>query len=496
MNAATNGVVAAGPTSPDPPMLFAETPRAGRWNHRFLVPESLSLSEEQLAEQAARARRRPQGANYLAVVRSVEQPATGRAADELLVLHGVEVERLDAATRRVLLKRLAQRLEDLEQLVEALDWEQEGKRLVVHRRELKEWFDADFAPELAACRGPSPLPESQRDPDAAPKRGWRLPLSGLILLAIAISVWRPWDTAGPPESVNGRPDSPVAPEPVAAPHAGELAEVEPVLRQLAERWRLPERRDSPERVCQAVVDRLEQDLLLSPVDPTAPASQRLASFAAALATHLLSQSQRGAATPLEQFADDGFQRRLLSLYGADGLDYAAPLRSLIAPNDYDRQEQLRSLLALCSPDDKRQVSQFRALTDAAKTLTLEASGADVLVGDTDLVRQLHEAARASATLRWAAGAGEHAPSGLQLSLLSEQDAADAAVLLTWLRRAGLSTAGGAEDEVVAEVRQFVRDKRDVLEALATQEAPGRRAHAIQCAKLLLQLDRHLASRSS
>ena len=465
------------------PLLFAETPRAGRWNHRFLVPNELSMSEEQLAENAARARQRAQGADYLAVVRQVEQQDGGRMADELLVLHGVNVEHLDAATRRVLVKRLEERLDDLEHLVEIIDWEQEGKRLVVHRQELSQWFDEDFAAELAACRGPAPL-ESPEPEQPATKSRARLmfPLIGCLFILGAIILWRPWDPPAPVENEPPGPGASVGGSHVEALGAAELREMEPALRRLADQWKLPQRRDAFPKLCQAIVNKLERDFAMQPLGNEAGVSveQRLAELVHSLAFDLLRNAGEGSLKT--HLSDPGFQQRLMSVYTNSELDFAAPLRRLVASNDYDRQQHLRALQALCPGRTKQQVASVRELIRQAREMTLQAAAADDLSGDTDMVRRLHDAARLSATLRWPVDAGATVT---PIALLNERDAAEAAVLLEWLSRAGFSDLSGVSEEAtLAAARRFVQDKRDFLEVLSTQDPPGKRRYAILCARIL------------
>lgn len=489
----------------DRPLLFAETPRAGRWNHRFLVPEDLDMSEEELAEEASYARQQSQGDNYLAVVREVHQPSSGRPADELLVLHGIQVEQMDAATRRELLKRLESRLDDLGRLVQSMDWEHEGKRLLVTRRELTTWFDNDFAEELAACRGPAPVMETTTAEavDAELQRhSWLLPVLGVALAITGLWLWRPWAAA--PGGSNAPPAETLAPNVVSSPtdpprphkqrsHAAsinesELHNLESALRQLANHWQLPQRRDSVDTLGAAVVEKLERDLALSAVDTSLPIEQRLPDIVGSLGAQFFRRAATHTMTVVDQLQDAGFQGRLLSVYRGSRLDYAAPLRQMVASNDYDRQSQLRALAALCAASSKQEVAEFRAVVDAARRLTFTASSADSL-DDTELVERLHEAARLSSTLQWPAEmVRDDAP--LSLAVLDEVDAASAEVLLRWLN-AGVAnqSAGFTEEESVAAIRRFIDEKRDFLEVLAAQDPPGQRRHAIDAAMLLLAIDR-------
>ena len=102
------------------PVLFAETPRAGRWNHRFLIPSHVEVDQSRLATWASRARRHDRGDDYLAAIRrNVVQASGGREGDELLVLAGIETDTLSSEIRDQLKGRLECRMDDLENLVQS-----------------------------------------------------------------------------------------------------------------------------------------------------------------------------------------------------------------------------------------------------------------------------------------------------------------------------------------------------------------------------------------
>ena len=404
------------------------------------------------------------------------------------------MERLDAATRRVLLKRLEERLEDLQQLVHAIDWEREGKRLLVRRRELTDWFQDDFAEELASCRGPAPL-ENAPIAEVSDARGglWKMAALGVLLAGGGVALWSPWrpgpssrsPAAGHPQRVGGAAAVGGAMEAVTSE---ELASAEPALRALAERWRLAERQAALPELAEAVANKLESDLVLNPTQNQNQLSveQRLPAVVGALASKVLRRSA-ARTTFQQQLEDAGFQRRLLSVYGGDGPDYGAPLRSLVAPDDYDRQAQLRALFVLCPGKSKQEVRQFRQLIEAARRLTLDAATAEPLQDDTELVQRLHNAARAAGTLHWPAHYAGSSES-MAVAILDLEDAAAASVFLRWLADiTSTDTAGVDEQTLLAAFHQFTREKRDFLELLSAQTPPGKRIHAIRTAQLLLQL---------
>lgn len=124
--------------------LIAETPRAGKWNHRFIVAPTGDLSDSEVAKVVAAARFTPQGEDYLAVSVKTAQSASGRTGDEILVLTGIAVNKLSDTQRHQIMVQLTQRLAELAVLVtEKIDWEQEGKTLLLKCVELANW-EKDF----------------------------------------------------------------------------------------------------------------------------------------------------------------------------------------------------------------------------------------------------------------------------------------------------------------------------------------------------------------
>jgi len=116
------------------PQLIAETPRAGKWNHRFIAAPDGSLSDSEIKKILAAARSNPQGDDYLAV--SVETAESGRTGKEILVLVGVDVKKLSESQRQQIVTQLKQRLPNLATLVTEIDWD---RAILLRRRELGEW---------------------------------------------------------------------------------------------------------------------------------------------------------------------------------------------------------------------------------------------------------------------------------------------------------------------------------------------------------------------
>ena len=137
------------------PCLIAATPRAGRWNHRFLVPPQTSFSEAEVAHWADEARRSDVGPDYLAAVRQgVVQQASGRSGIELLILVALPIERLSESDRSRIQENLTRRLDELERLVlDGIDWERNGRQVLVPRQELQQWYEKDVASVLQKAPG-------------------------------------------------------------------------------------------------------------------------------------------------------------------------------------------------------------------------------------------------------------------------------------------------------------------------------------------------------
>jgi hypothetical protein len=122
------------------PQLVAETPRAGKWNHRFIAAPNGSFSDSEVAKMIAAARRNPQGDDYLAVIAETTQSMSGRTGKEILALTGVDVKKLSDNQRQQIVDQLEQQLTDLATLVtEEIDWDKEGQAILVKRPELGEW---------------------------------------------------------------------------------------------------------------------------------------------------------------------------------------------------------------------------------------------------------------------------------------------------------------------------------------------------------------------
>jgi hypothetical protein len=126
------------------PILIAETPRAGKWNHRYIGPQGSEISSDQAATifESVRASENRGGDNYMAItsgpVRQVD--GTSRIGVETLVLYGIDTRKLGPNEKGAVKRELTALIDQLAILVtEQIQWDTEGTDLVVKRKELAEW---------------------------------------------------------------------------------------------------------------------------------------------------------------------------------------------------------------------------------------------------------------------------------------------------------------------------------------------------------------------
>lgn len=167
--------------------LFVETPRAGNHGHRFLVSCEDQVPEKRIAEYVKAVDKDVSfGANYLGVARSVEQRGTAvREGREIVVLVGIDISRANVHLQKELTGLLRKYLEQLEQLLQTIDWSHVGReRIVIYRRELSGWLDEvqrryPLRP-VQWIKGPRPLRNSTK------ARTWRRIAVVVIIIAIMI----------------------------------------------------------------------------------------------------------------------------------------------------------------------------------------------------------------------------------------------------------------------------------------------------------------------
>ena len=115
------------------------TPRGGKANHRFIIPDGSKLSESELLRLAGKARQADQvGDDYLRVGHTVQQ-LSGRDGDEWLVVAGAGLKKLPAKDRENLRRYLAGKATELDGLLRQIDWDAVLDRTVVPSAELTAW---------------------------------------------------------------------------------------------------------------------------------------------------------------------------------------------------------------------------------------------------------------------------------------------------------------------------------------------------------------------
>ncbi len=123
--------------------LIAETPRAGNLGHRFLVSPQTPCQPAQIAAYCEQASKQATGKNYLAASQTVEQHmANGsiRQGKELLILHGLQTEKMTEQERANLARELKSLFPLLQELVrKEITWQKADQQLCLELQELGDW---------------------------------------------------------------------------------------------------------------------------------------------------------------------------------------------------------------------------------------------------------------------------------------------------------------------------------------------------------------------
>ena len=115
------------------------TPRAGKGNHRFIIPNGSKLAEGDLLRLAGMARKPDQiGDDYICVGQIVQQ-LSGRDADEWLVVVGSSLKKLQEKDRQKIRHYLTTRVMELGNLVGQIDWESSPDKAAVPSNKLAGW---------------------------------------------------------------------------------------------------------------------------------------------------------------------------------------------------------------------------------------------------------------------------------------------------------------------------------------------------------------------
>jgi hypothetical protein len=119
--------------------LFAETPRAGKHHHRFIVPSQCTIPDDiSLQTYIDKVRNNKKGNDFVGVSRKVEQVDTNRFGKEILVLAAPNCNISHLANK--LAEKLESYKDKLAKIVTEIDWNQTGAdNLNVPHKELDYW---------------------------------------------------------------------------------------------------------------------------------------------------------------------------------------------------------------------------------------------------------------------------------------------------------------------------------------------------------------------
>jgi hypothetical protein len=156
------------------PVLIAETPFAGGHGPRYLAPPGRQVDADLAAEYVARVKEvegdaeEIEGDDYLGVRLPIAEE--GQSAVQVLVLVGIDVDRMTGPERDEVLEQLRERLEVLNDAVHAVDWSTKGYDPLVEIPELDEWHEPgwDALPRMGHWAEPALAPS----PPASGGEGW------------------------------------------------------------------------------------------------------------------------------------------------------------------------------------------------------------------------------------------------------------------------------------------------------------------------------------
>tara|TARA_Y100000310_G_scaffold340800_1_gene437816 strand:+ start:2759 stop:3244 length:486 start_codon:yes stop_codon:yes gene_type:complete len=126
------------------PCFIIETPRAGQWGHRFITTSNFKSDSLVVANYCMRGFRQTEGDDFISSTRLVKQISPNgavRDGNEIIMLAGINVSKLTVQEKIRITKELEKHLVDLEYLIKhVIDWDIEGKNLIVKRKELDLWL--------------------------------------------------------------------------------------------------------------------------------------------------------------------------------------------------------------------------------------------------------------------------------------------------------------------------------------------------------------------
>ncbi len=116
------------------------TPRAGTWNHRYLVSGKEWQNEYKVDYYLAQAKKKLIGDDFVVVKQRVQQRTSGRSGEEYLIFVHKGLSSLDESFRRELQRELEQRLSALSQLIDSeIDWDTWGREYIIVIPKLSRW---------------------------------------------------------------------------------------------------------------------------------------------------------------------------------------------------------------------------------------------------------------------------------------------------------------------------------------------------------------------
>lgn len=134
--------------------LIVETPRGGNAGHRFLTSRS-NAGEKEVASAAASASQSAVGRAYISVSQPVIQRLQNgsvRQGAERMILHGLDVDKLQPEQIEQVKLELTTLLLSLDSLIQSIEWPSDSQSTVIFREELRQWVDCEVFRHLPRSR--------------------------------------------------------------------------------------------------------------------------------------------------------------------------------------------------------------------------------------------------------------------------------------------------------------------------------------------------------
>jgi len=167
-------------------ILFGLTPRAGRRNHVYLVPDDSKAARRKIEGLALRVSKAVEdlldspgiGQDFIVAWQEVTQTTTGRRGREWICLAGIDISKLSDHNRKKCADWLKSRLEGLDEIVASRDWNRSDDLFEV-LKEMRAWQK-----EVGSAWQKYSVIEPNRS--GPPRRGWLLAVLLFGLVAVAI----------------------------------------------------------------------------------------------------------------------------------------------------------------------------------------------------------------------------------------------------------------------------------------------------------------------